>query len=85
MSDPATFLDETIAFITSDLARDVVAILPDTELLLEGIVDSLGLVRLVEWIETSRGIEIDPGELVFENFSTPSVIAEFVERLQTAT
>lgn len=84
MSDPAGFLDDTIAFITSDLARDVVVILPDTELLLEGVVDSLGLVRLVEWIETSQGIEIDPTELVFENFSTPAVIAAFVARLHAS-
>lgn len=83
MSDPSSFLDDTIAFITSDLARDAADVLPDTELLLEGIVDSLGLVRLVEWIETSQDIEIDPADLVFENFSTPAVIAEFVNSLTT--
>ena len=43
---------------------------PETDLLLTGIVDSLGVVQIVGWLEDRFGIAIDPGDVTLENFQT---------------
>ena len=53
----------------------------ETELLESGLVDSLGVVALVAWLEDESGVEIDPIEVVLENFRTPQAIAELMTRL----
>jgi acyl carrier protein len=53
---------------------------PDTDLLLTGLVDSIGVVRIVTWIEDHLDIEIDPVEVVLENFQTVALMVDFVQR-----
>ena len=51
----------------------------ETELLLEeGIVDSLGLLEIVDFIETSYGITINDTDMVLDNFGTIETIAAFI-------
>lgn len=61
-----------------DANQDVAA---DTELLESGLVDSLGVVALVAWLEDEASVKIDPIEVVLENFQTPQAIAELMRRL----
>lgn len=49
-----------------------------TDLLLSGLVDSLGVVMIVEWIEADLDLTIDPGDVVLENFQTIDSIVGFV-------
>lgn len=71
--------------ITADLVSDTsVDIEADTELLMSGIIDSLGVINLVTWLEDQADVEIDPGDVVIENFETPTAILAFVSALQTA-
>ena len=51
----------------------------ETPLLQSGLIDSLGMVDLVAFIETTFGIQVDDEELVPENFETIFAIAGFVE------
>ena len=67
-----------IEFITSDVALDDGQIDGDTDLLLTGLVDSLGVVLIVEWIETELGRSIDPADVVLENFQTVDSMMEFL-------
>lgn len=68
--------------ISADLAADSSAALAvDTELLMSGIIDSLGVVTLVSWLEEQANIEIDPGDVIIENFETPAAILSFVDTL----
>jgi acyl carrier protein len=67
-----------IEFITSDVALDEGPITGDTDLLLTGLVDSLGVVVIVEWIETELGRTIDPADVVLENFQTVDAMMEFL-------
>lgn len=53
---------------------------PDENLLAEGIVDSLGLMKLIDSMEESFGIEVGDDDILPENFQSISVMAEFVER-----
>jgi acyl carrier protein len=67
-----------IEFIMSDVALDDGQIEGDTDLLLTGLVDSLGVVLIVEWIETELGRAIGPADVVLENFQTVDAMMEFL-------
>ncbi len=66
--DP-TLETELIDMITAEITYGV-AVDADTDLLLTELVDSLGVVRIVTWLEQRLETEIDPGDVVIENFQT---------------
>lgn len=53
---------------------------PGTDLLLTGLVDSLGVIRIVTWLEDHLQIEIDPVDVVLENFQTVERMVDYVRR-----
>lgn len=57
-----------------------VRIEPETDLLLSGLVDSLGVVQIVGWIEDELGIEVDPLDVVLENFQTVARMVDYIGR-----
>jgi acyl carrier protein len=70
-------------FIQTEIAydREQGPIDPE-EPLLEGLVDSTAMLRLVLFIEERFGVHVEDDELVPENFETVRKLAEFVERKQ---
>lgn len=54
----------------------------DTDLLLTGLVDSLGVVEIVAYLEDANGIEIDVTDVVIENFQTAAKMLALVDRLR---
>ncbi len=52
----------------------------DASLLEEGIIDSLGIMELVEFTQKAFEIAIGPDEVVPENFDSVSKLAAFVRR-----
>ena len=67
-------------FIQKGLVRDVRAIKDDESLLEAGVVDSLGVLALIEYIERRYGLQITENEMMPENSETIGAIAAFVER-----
>lgn len=59
--------------INSDIKND------DTDLLAAGLLDSFDIVNLVSRLEETFGVEIDPTDIVPENFRTISAIAVLME------
>lgn len=59
--------------INSDIKND------DTDLLTAGLLDSFDIVNLVSRLEETFGVEIDPTDIVPENFRTVSAIALLME------
>ncbi len=53
---------------------------PDTSLLQSGIIDSLGMVGLVQFLEETFNIRIDDEDMVPDNFDTLAAMAALVER-----
>jgi acyl carrier protein len=49
-----------------------------TNLIEEEILDSLGIFSIIEFLEERFGIEVDPAEVVFENFETMGAIEQLV-------
>jgi acyl carrier protein len=52
----------------------------DYDLLANGVVDSLGLLKLIAWIETEFGFTVDDAALDPDNFRTIDAINAFVAR-----
>jgi acyl carrier protein len=55
----------------------------DTSFLAQGIVDSLGVLDLVEFVTQEFQITVEPAELTPENFDSIEAIARYVGRKQT--
>lgn len=53
---------------------------PDTDLLLTGMVSSISVVRIVTWLEEHLDIEIDPIDVVLENFQTVALMVAYANR-----
>ncbi len=72
-----------IEFIEREVALEEDPIDPDTDLLLSGLVDSMGVIMVVNWMSDELGIVIDAVDVVLENFqplssSPPSSLLAWV-------
>lgn len=78
------FRTELVNFIQQQLVGDASAapVTPTTELLEGGIVDSMGLMRIVHFIEERTGVRVPDHEVAPDNFETIDAISALVERLQ---
>lgn len=72
--------DRLLAFIQDEVCVDGVELTLDTDLLLTGAVDSLGVIRITQWIEDEIGIEVDPGDVTLENFQTVDRMLVYVDK-----
>ena len=52
----------------------------DSPLRTSGVIDSMGLLRLVGFAESQYGIELQAHETSVENFDTIDAIADLIER-----
>lgn len=77
---PGPFTDRLIDYIATDVATADDPIDPDTDLLLTGLVDSLGVVLIVAWMEDELGVSIDPGDVVLDNFQTVRQMVAYAQR-----
>ncbi len=50
----------------------------DDDLLLSGLVDSLGVVRLIAFLEEETGVSIPAGEITIENFGTVNAMVAYL-------
>jgi acyl carrier protein len=75
---------EVRRFIENELRRDVAAVGDDASLLEAGILDSVGVLSLVAFIEQRYGFGVSDEEMMPENFDTIEAIASFVSRRRTA-
>lgn len=51
----------------------------EEDLLSEGIIDSLGILQLVAFIEDKFGIHIEDEDVVLENFQSISALTNYLE------
>jgi acyl carrier protein len=73
-------------FIAENLlySTDGFAYADEASLLREGIIDSLGVVELVEYVQKQFGIKVDQQEVVPENFDSVTRLSAYVRnKMQT--
>ena len=72
--------DSIRKFIIDDLkfAGDESELTDDYPLLEREVVDSMGIFRIVGFLEARMGIEVDDEDLLPDNFSSIGQIAQFV-------
>lgn len=68
-----------LEYIQSEFLVEPVALTVSTPLIEQGIVDSLGLFRLVSFIEEKFGVQFEPTDVAPQNFHTIQAIAAFVQ------
>lgn len=64
------------------LQGDVEKLADDESLFESGIIDSLGVLQLVAFLEERYGLHVEDEELIPENFETVNTIINFVENKQ---
>jgi acyl carrier protein len=69
-------------FLLSEIAADLgrQSLDPDEDLLGQRIIDSLGLLKLVVFLEKTHGIQVMDEDIVPENFQTLNTMVQFVEQ-----
>ena len=74
------FAERLCAFIADEVALGDERVEPATELLLTGLVDSLGVVIVSGSMQDELDIEIDPVDIVLDNFQTVAQMVAYAER-----
>lgn len=57
---------------------------PEEDLLGSGLIDSLGMIQLLAFIEEKFEVKVPPQDMTIENFMTVGAIGNYLERLKTA-
>lgn len=74
-----------LAYIQAEIlgSASTTTVTADDDLLATGIVDSMGVMRLVGHIEQAYSISVPPEDVTIDNFLTVAAIAAYIERKQT--
>ena len=74
--------DKIRAFIFSNFLFDAEesALDNDTSFLEQGIIDSTGVLELVEWLEETFAMKVEDEELIPENLDSVNRLAQFIAR-----
>ena len=64
--------------IAADLGKESLS--SDEDLLEQGIIDSMGIMSLIEFMEANFNISIEDQEIIPENFQTIRNMEKFVEQ-----
>ena len=76
----ADIMQAVTDFIVNEVASAAPAVppAPDDPIVESGLVDSLGLFKVIGFVEDTFGIKIAPEEILLENFATVRAIARLV-------
>jgi acyl carrier protein len=76
-------LEESLkAYIEENLVRDKKPITLDEPLLERGVLDSMGMLNLISFLEEKAGVRVPDDDVLLENFASVNAIVETVDRLR---
>lgn len=78
-------IEKIRAFIFSNFLFDADqgALENDASFMEQGIIDSTGVLELVEWLEETFSIKVEDDELIPENLDSVNQLAQFIARKAT--
>ena len=66
-------------FVQEGTSRNAApAVAPDTDIIGQGLVDSLGIFRLIAFVEEKFKVTIEPDEVLLENFQTLQALRNLI-------
>ncbi len=75
-----TLAEDLVCFIRDEVAvGGDLEVDTDTDLVMSGLVDSLGVVMIVELLEQRLDIRIDPADVVIEHFVSVAAIIGYLD------
>lgn len=82
----AEILEQILSFVVANFLymRRNKDLKEDDSLLRNGVITSLGVMELVDWVEQTFGVQVDPSEITEQNFDTARSIARFVKKKSAA-
>ncbi|MEL6864725.1 MAG: acyl carrier protein [Bacteroidota bacterium] len=71
-----------IKFITGELhgGREDVSIAPEDDLLGSGLVESMDMMRLIQFIEEEFELKVPMQDMTIENFMTVEAMVKYIEQ-----
>jgi acyl carrier protein len=73
--------EQLTTYFRENFAADVNS---DTALIESGLIDSMGVMELVEYLERSFGIEMDMDDMTVDRFGTITAIKQLITEKQEA-
>lgn len=67
-------------FISSEFADNGQPVAADTNLLAAGLVDSIGMMRLIAFIDEQFKLSVPPEDVTIENFVSVEAMTGYIER-----
>lgn len=58
---------------------------PEDDLLSSGVINSLGILQLVSFVEERMGIEIPDEDVVYENFHSVAALTDYLDGQESAS
>jgi acyl carrier protein len=71
-------------YVIGELATERESLQADENLLEQGVIDSLAIVKLVGFLEDRFSIEVDDEERIPENFESILALAAYVQKKRNA-
>lgn len=72
--------DELCIYISTELLENDEPINADDNLLADGMVDSMGMLRLVAHIDETWNVSVPPEHFTIENFRTVTAIESYISK-----
>jgi len=78
--------EQLINYIQNELVgkRKNITIAPTDNLLGSGLVDSMGIMKLITFIEKEFGIKVPPQDMIIENFMSVEAISTYLNKRKIA-
>jgi acyl carrier protein len=68
-------------FVQQGMSREgAVAVTPDTDVIGQGLIDSLGIFKLIAFVEERFAVTIEPDEVLLENFQTLRALRNLIAK-----
>jgi acyl carrier protein len=71
-------------YIRRQFLRGRRSVAPDEDLLANGIIDSLGILQLVAFIEEQFGLRLPDEDVVLENFQSVAALSNYLRQAQSS-
>lgn len=74
--------NKILDYIKTEILADTQSVSGDQDLLTTGMIDSIGVMRLIVFLEKEFAQQIPPQDVTLENFGSVNAIVEYIEDIK---